>query len=107
MLGSVDLSRLLRTKRDVPVAEIMDADRHVVLATEDQEEVARQFERYDLMSAPVVDENNRLVGVITVDDVVEVIQEEADEDMQGAGRRRRREPRRQRAARRCAAACPG
>ena len=58
----------------------MDADRHVVLATADQEEVARQFERYGLMSAPVVDENDRLVGVVTVDDVVEVIEQEAEED---------------------------
>jgi magnesium transporter len=65
----------------VVVDKIMDTDRHLVLATADQREVARQFERYDLMSAPVVDENNRLVGVVTVDDVVEVIQEEADEDM--------------------------
>ena len=81
VLGSVDLSRLLRTKRDVPVEQIMNTERHQVLATEDQEEVARQFERYDLMSAPVVDTNGRLVGVITVDDVVEVIQDEAEEDM--------------------------
>ena len=76
MLGSVDLSRLLRTKRDARVSAIMDAERHLVLATADQEEVARQFERYDLMSAPVVDQYNRLVGVVTVDDVVEVIQDE-------------------------------
>jgi magnesium transporter len=81
VLGSVNLSRLLRTKRHVVIEKIMDADRHLVLATADQREVARQFERYDLMSAPVVDENNRLVGVVTVDDVVEVIQEEAEEDM--------------------------
>jgi len=81
VLGSVDLSRLLRTKRHVSIASIMDADRHVVLATEDQEEMARQFERYDLKSAPVVDANDRLVGVVTVDDVVEVIGEEAEEDM--------------------------
>lgn len=81
VLGSVELSRLLRTKRHVPVETIMQADRHVVLATADQEDVARQFERYDLMSAPVVDEHNRLVGVVTVDDVVEVIQDEAEEDM--------------------------
>ena len=81
VLGSVDLARLLRSKRDVSVSEITDPDRHVVLATEGQEEVARQFQRYDLMSAPVVDANNRLVGVVTVDDVVEVIQEEAEEDM--------------------------
>ena len=81
VLGSVDLSRLLRTKRHVPVETIMDTEHHLVIATDDQEEVARQFKRYDLMSAPVVDKNNRLVGVVTVDDVVEVIQDEAEEDM--------------------------
>jgi len=81
VLGSVDLSRLLRTKRQVGIAAIMDASRHVVLATEDQEKVARQFERYDLRSAPVVDADKRLVGVVTVDDVVDVIEEEAEEDL--------------------------
>ncbi len=81
VLGSIDLSRLLRSKREVPVSNIMDTDRHVVLATEGQDEIARQFQRYDLMSAPVVDEHNRLVGVVTVDDVVEVIQEEAEDDI--------------------------
>jgi magnesium transporter len=81
VLGSIDLSRLLRSKRHVNIADIMDADRHVVLATEDQEEVGRQFERYDLRSAPVVDANDRLVGVVTVDDVVEVIGEETEEDL--------------------------
>ena len=80
LLGAVDISRLLRTKREVPVDTIMEKDRHLVLATADQEEVARQFERYGLMAAPVVDENERLVGVVTVDDVVEVIEQEADED---------------------------
>jgi len=85
VLGSVELSRLLRSKRDVPVSEIMDPDLHVVRATEDQEEVARKFERYDLYSAPVVDANDRLVGVITVDDIVDVIQSEADEDMKALG----------------------
>jgi len=80
LLGSVDISRLLRTKREVPVDTIMEKDRHQVLATADQEEVARQFERYGLMAAPVVDKNDRLVGVVTVDDVVEVIEQEADED---------------------------
>ncbi len=85
VLGAVDLSRLLRTKRDVPISEIMETDLDVVLATADQEEVARQFERYGLITAPVVDENHKLVGVITVDDVVEVIQDEADEDMKALG----------------------
>jgi magnesium transporter len=81
VIGGLDLSRLLRTKREVPIEKIMDTDRQVVLATADQEAVARQFERYDLKSAPVVDANKRLVGVVTVDDVVEVIEEEADEDL--------------------------
>jgi magnesium transporter len=80
LLGSVDISRLLRSKREVRVDAIMDTDRHQVLATADQEEVARQFERHGLMAAPVVDKNERLVGVVTVDDVVEVIEQEADED---------------------------
>jgi len=81
LLGSINISRLLRSKREVPVDTIMDADRHLVLATADQEEVARQFERYDLVAAPVVDKNERLVGVVTVDDVVDVIEQEADEDV--------------------------
>ncbi|HJU30779.1 MAG TPA: magnesium transporter [Hyphomicrobiaceae bacterium] len=81
VLGSVDLSRLLRTKRHVLIDSLMETGRKTVLATADQEEVARQFERYDLKSAPVVDADARLVGVVTVDDVVEVIEEEADEDL--------------------------
>ncbi|MFA5949084.1 MAG: magnesium transporter [Hyphomicrobium sp.] len=83
--GRVELSRLLRTKRDVSISEIMDTDLHLVQATADQEEVAREFERYGLISAPVVDQSNKLVGVITVDDMVEVIQSEADEDMKALG----------------------
>ncbi len=81
VLGSIDLSRLLRTNRVVPVADIMQTDREVVPATEDQQDVAARFQRYDLMSVPVVDDDGRLVGVITVDDVVEVIQEEAEADI--------------------------
>ena len=80
VVGSLDLSRLLRTKRHVAISTITDTGRHVMLATEDQEKVAREFERYDLRSAPVVDANDRLVGVVTVDDVVEVIGQEADKD---------------------------
>lgn len=85
VLGSIDLSRLLRSKRAVVVSDIMDLSREVVLATADQAAVARQFERYHLMSAPVVDENQRLVGVVTVDDVVEVIEQEADKDIKALG----------------------
>jgi magnesium transporter len=81
VLGTIDLSRLLRTKRDVLVQTLMETDQRTVSATVDQEELARQFERYDLKSAPVVDANQRLVGVVTVDDIVEVIEEETDEDL--------------------------
>jgi magnesium transporter len=81
VIGTIDLSRLLRTKREVLVEKIMEADQHTVSATLDQEEMARQFERYDRKSAPVVDANKRLVGVVTVDDIVEVIEEETDEDL--------------------------
>ncbi len=81
VIGTIDLSRLLRTKRAVLVQQILEADQHTVSATLDQEELARQFERYDLKSAPVVDANKRLVGVVTVDDIVEVIEDETDEDL--------------------------
>jgi magnesium transporter len=83
--GSVALDRLLRTKRPVPIAELVDEERIRVLATEDQEKVARLFEHYNLVAAPVVDEGNRLVGVITVDDIVDVIEEEADQDVKALG----------------------
>jgi magnesium transporter len=85
VLGAVDISRLLRAKRDVKISDIMDTERATVLATTDQNEVARQFRRYDLMSAAVVDENQRLVGVVTVDDVVEMIDEEAEQEMKALG----------------------
>jgi magnesium transporter len=81
LLGAVGLDRLLRTKRPVPVADLMDEDRRRVRATEDKEEVARMFERYNLVAAPVVDNGDRLVGVLTFDDIVDVIEEEAEEDI--------------------------
>jgi magnesium transporter len=84
-LGAVPLDRLLRAKRPVPVSELMEPERRRVRATEDQEEVARLFQRYDLVAAPVVDGNDRLVGVITFDDVADVIEEEAEEDIKALG----------------------
>ncbi len=85
LLGAVALDRLLRTKRPVPVTDLMDEDRRKVRATEDQEKVARQFERYNLVAAPVVDEDDRLVGVLTFDDIVDVIEQEAEEDIKALG----------------------
>ena len=81
LLGAIDLDQILRTKRAVKIEEIMHETRHAIPATMDQEEAAREFEQYDLLSAAVVDENERLVGVLTIDDVVDVIQQEAEEDL--------------------------
>ena len=91
LLGAVGLDRLLRTKRPVPVSELMNPDRRRVKATEDKEEVARMFERYNLVAAPVVDDGERLVGVLTFDDIVDVIEEEASEDIKALGGVRRDE----------------
>jgi len=81
LIGSVALNRLLRSKRPTTIESITDSDIRPIPVESDQEEVARQFERYNLTSAPVVDPDHRLVGVITADDVVEVVQEEASEDI--------------------------
>ncbi|MCC6775251.1 MAG: magnesium transporter [Hyphomicrobiales bacterium] len=83
--GAVALDRLLRTKRPVAISELFDEELRPVRVTDDQEDVARMFERYDLVSAPVIDESERLVGVITFDDIVDVIEEEAEEDIRALG----------------------
>jgi magnesium transporter len=80
-VGTVPLSRLMRNKRPVPIANILDAELATIPGDMDQEEVAYLFEQYNLVSAPVVDPDGRLLGVITIDDVVDVIQEEAHEDI--------------------------
>src|SRR6201986_4354329 len=83
--GAIPLDVLLRARRPVPLAELIDQDRRRVAVTEELEEVARMFGKYNLVAAPVVDAADRLVGVITVDDVVDVIEEEADEDLKALG----------------------
>jgi magnesium transporter len=85
LLGAVALDLLLRTKRPVAVTELMDSETRRVYATDDKEQVARMFERYNLVAAPVVDAEDRLVGVLTVDDIVDVIEEEAEEDIKALG----------------------
>ncbi|PSC02997.1 magnesium transporter [Alsobacter soli] len=85
LLGQIFLDKLVRSPRIARVDTLMNTERRRVHATDDQEQVARVFERYNLVSAPVVDEAERLVGVITIDDVVDVIQEEADEDVKALG----------------------
>ncbi len=81
VLGTVTTARLLRTPRETPITKIMEEPDAIFRVTDDIEDVARQFEHYNLVSAPVVDESGRLVGSLYIDDIVDVIEEEAEEDM--------------------------
>ncbi|HID39537.1 MAG TPA: magnesium transporter [Calditrichaeota bacterium] len=81
LIGSVSLTDLVLAKGYTTLREIMDVDVPYVRVGMDQEEVANFFKKYDLVSAPVVDEKMRLVGRITVDDVVDVLEEEGSEDL--------------------------
>jgi magnesium transporter len=83
--GAIPLDVLLRSRRPVLLADLLEEDRHRVGVQDDQEEVARMFGKYNLVAAPVVDAQDRLVGVITIDDVVDVIEEEADEEIKALG----------------------
>lgn len=85
LIGTVPLDRLLRTKRPAKISDIMSEDQHLIRATDDQEKAARLFQRYNLVSCAVVDESKRLVGVMMIDDIVDVIEEEADEDLKALG----------------------
>jgi magnesium transporter len=80
-VGSIPLSKVLRSKRGVLLTELRLKELHLIPVDMDQEEVGFQFRQYGLVSAPVVNAAGRLLGVITVDDVVHVIEEEAEEDI--------------------------
>ena len=87
-VGTCKLSWIMRSERKVPVSDIMMHEQTLIPVDMDQEEVALRFQKYALISAAVVDASGRLVGVITADDIVHIIQEEADEDilrLSGAG----------------------
>ena len=87
-IGTCQLSWILRTPREVAMADVMKRDQTLIPVDMDQEEVALRFQKYALISAAVIDGAGRLVGMITVDDIVHVIQEEAGEDilkLSGAG----------------------
>jgi magnesium transporter len=87
-VGTCMLSWILRTRRGVRVADVMKREQTLIPVDMDQEEVALRFQKYALISAAVTDQSGRLVGMITVDDIVHIIQEEASEDvllLSGAG----------------------
>jgi magnesium transporter len=85
LVGIVNLRQLIVTNPNTPVSEIMDSDVIYVMAEADQEDCADLMQRYDLLALPVVDADKHLLGVITVDDLVDVIQSEASEDIQRLG----------------------
>ncbi len=81
LVGTVPLQRLITTKRFTPIVDVIDQDIPSVNAEMDQEEVGRLFKKYDLVSVGVVDNEQHLLGQITVDDVMDTVQEETSEDM--------------------------
>lgn len=87
-VGTVALSWILRTPHGIAISDVMQREQTLIPVDMDQEEVALRFQKYALISAAVVDHGGRLVGMITVDDIVHIIQQEASEDilrMSGAG----------------------
>jgi magnesium transporter len=87
-IGTCALSWILRTPRNIPLYDVMARDQTLIPVDMDQEEVALRFQKYALISAAVVDDAGRLIGQVTVDDIVHIIQEEAGEDtllLSGAG----------------------
>lgn len=85
-IGWVPLDKLVRSRREVKIGDLMETEVAPIPVDMDQEQVAWLFRQYDLTSAPVVDQAGRLVGIITVDDVVDVVEEEAAEDFLHLGR---------------------
>lgn len=80
-VGAVRVSSLLRARRDTPLAAIMRSPLILIRTEMDQEEVAQTFQKYHMASAPVVDEAGRIKGMVTVDDIVDIITEESEEDL--------------------------
>ena len=82
LLGFVDVKEMLIADRDKKITEIMEENPISVLTTEDKEKVAKMFDKYNYIAIPVVDRDNRLVGIVTVDDAIDVIQDENTEDFE-------------------------
>ena len=84
-IGKVTLSTLLWARRSTPLIDLVDEEFRTIPVSQSQEDVAYAFNQYNMVSAPVVDDENRLVGVITMDDAMEVLGDEADEDIKLLG----------------------
>ena len=84
-VGTVPLSSIMGAKRPVTLGSLMHEDFRTLDAEEPQEDVAYAFNQYHLVSAPVVDSDGRLIGVITIDDAMEVLEDEAEEDLKRLG----------------------
>ena len=82
LIGTVALRYLLLSPSDAVIGDIMNENVISINTMMDQEEVARQFQKYDFTAMPVVDQENRLVGIITVDDIVDILTQEATEDIE-------------------------
>lgn len=82
IIGIVDIKDLLLADRDVLIKDIMETNIVTVNTLEDKEEVTKIFDKYDLVALPVVDKENRLVGIVTIDDAIDVLQEETTEDFE-------------------------
>ena len=85
LLGVISLRDLVTSPRDSTLAELMNPNIVTVSVDDDQEEVVRLIAKYDLLALPVVDGNHRVVGIITVDDAIDIVAEEATEDVQKLG----------------------
>lgn len=84
LIGTIELADLIYHPSDTLIRDIMDDDKQLIFVRtmDDQEEVAEVVKHYDLLSVPVVDKEDRLVGIVTVDDVIDILQEEATEDIE-------------------------
>ena len=82
IIGIVDIKDLLLADRDALIKDIMETNVVTVNTLEDKEEVTKLFDKYDLVALPVVDKENRLVGIVTIDDAIDVLQDETTEDFE-------------------------
>ncbi len=85
LLGEATLNSILRADKGATIGSLMQVPKHAFNIDADQEKVARTFQRYNLVSAPVIDDKDRLAGVVMIDDIVDVLEEEADADIKALG----------------------